>query len=388
MTLLAAGILQRFGDLLVAAIVLGFAAFGAGSGVFVAVLVGLDALASIVVALAFAKPLAAVLVSMEVPEKFAFAAAFGGLLVGTATALRLAIGRWVPPDVVRFAPLIDQFGGGLVGAVAGMIVAGSLLVAASILPLPQALAIDGTKLSFDMGTRVLRTFTRCVERKDEARSLLLDGEPPAAAATGLLCSELFADTNRNGRYDGEDAVKERYIDADRNGLFTPQLPFADSNNNGKRDVGLLERYRLATWDGAIVMHSPVISSPDSAAVADDAEDGAAVYQAAANDLDPGDTLVFGLRPAAAADGNAAAQEREDDLLVEIDPATGVVTLFDAEEFASLKIPYRFVVTVTDSRGLKDEKAVSLRRSPPKPGGKRKPKPESPAAGEGARTPGE
>jgi uncharacterized membrane protein required for colicin V production len=137
MTLLAVGILQRFGDLLVAGIVLALAAYGAGSGIFLAVLAGMDALVSLVVALTFAKPLAAWLTAVEVPAAFAFPAAFGLLLVGTAVGIRLAIGARVPRDVVRFAPLIDQLGGGLVGAVAGMVVAGALLIALSIAPLPD-----------------------------------------------------------------------------------------------------------------------------------------------------------------------------------------------------------------------------------------------------------
>lgn len=381
MTLLAAGILQRFGDLIVAAVVLAFAAFGAGSGIFVTVLVGMNALASLVLALGFAKPLASILVTMEIPAQFALAAAFGILLVGGATAFRLAMGRWVPPDVVRFAPLIDQLGGGLVGAVAGMVVAGAFLIAFSILPLPESLTIDGTKLRFDMGTRLLRTFARCVEPDESARSLLLDGETPASAATGLFCSELFADTNRNGRYDAEENSRERYIDADRNGLFTTQLPFSDVNSNGKRDAGLLERYRLASWERVTVMHSPSISSPDSASVADDAEDGAAVYQAQANDLDPGDALVFGIRPAAAAgeDAKSGAADGAVAPIVTIDPASGIVNLTDAAAFAGGKLPYRFVVTVTDGQGLTAEKTVSLSRKPPLPHSKKKqatdPKPE-------------
>jgi hypothetical protein len=376
MTLLAAGILQRFGDLLVVGVILAFTAYGAGSGIFLAVLAGMDALVSLVVALAFAKTVAAWLVAVEMPAAFAFPAAFGLLLVATAVGIRLAIGAWVPRDTVRFAPLIDQLGGGLVGAVAGMVVAGALLIAASIAPLPASFAIDGTQLRFDMGTRLLRTFARCVEPKEEPRGQLLDGEQPAAAATGLVCSELFADTNGNGQYDAGDAGdagKERYIDADRNGAFTLQLPFADANANGKRDVGLLERYRLGAWEKAIVMHSPAISSADSATVPDDAEDGARVYQALATDLDSGDALAFGMRPAPpAGDATAAADEDVMEILA-VDPTTGVVTLEDVEWFLEKKPPVRFTLTVTDSHGLAVEKIVALNRAPAKAGpAKRKP----------------
>jgi len=379
MTLLAVGILQRFGDLLVAGIVLALAAYGAGSGIFLAVLAGMDALVSLVVALTFAKPLAAWLTAVEVPAAFAFPAAFGLLLVGTAVGIRLAIGARVPRDVVRFAPLIDQLGGGLVGAVAGMVVAGTLLIALSIAPLPPAFSLDGTQLRFDMGTRLLRTFGRCAEPKDEPRDLLLDGEPPASSPTGLVCSELFADANGNGSYDGGDAGKERYIDADRNGAFTPQLPFADANANGKRDVGLLERYRLGAWERATVMHSPTIASPDSATVPDDAEDGARVYQALANDLDAGDTMTFGIRSAPPADGGTGAADEDVTEIISIDPTTGVVTLEDVVGFLETKPPFRFLLTVTDSRGLAVEKTVTLNRAPPKLGPARRRKAAEPSA---------
>ena len=384
MTLLAAGILQRFGDLLVVGIVLAFAAYGAGSGIFLAVLAGMDALVSLVVALTFAKPVAAWLVAVEVPARFAFPAAFGILLVGTAVGIRMAIGQWVPRDTVRFAPLIDQLGGGLVGAVAGMVVAGALLIAASIAPLPPAFTIDGTQLRFDLGTRLLRTFGRCAEPKEEARGLLLDGEQPAAAATGLVCSELFADTNGNGKYDGGDAGSERYIDADHNGMFTSQLPFADVNSNGKRDVGLLERYKLGAWEGAIVMHSPVIVSADSTTVSEDAEDGARVYQALANDLDAGDVPSFAILPAPPAGGGPASPDDDVSDIIAIDPATGVVTLTDVVGFLETKPPVRFLLTVTDSHGLGAEKIVTLNRPPPKLGPARKRKAGDPSAASPAK----
>ncbi|MFM8893753.1 MAG: hypothetical protein ACKOTB_19475 [Planctomycetia bacterium] len=179
LTLLAAGFLQRFGDLLVAGAVLALAAFGYQNGLFLAVLAGMHALATLVAALAFADPLAALLVTFEVPAGYAFPAAFGLLAVGVAVAIRLAVGAYVPADVLRFAPGIDKLGGGLVGGLAGSIVAGIGLIAFSVAPVPDALRIDGTRLNYDLGTRMLRMFARCVEPDAQKRQILLDGEPSA-----------------------------------------------------------------------------------------------------------------------------------------------------------------------------------------------------------------
>jgi uncharacterized membrane protein required for colicin V production len=305
--LLAASILQRFGDLIVGGVVLALVAFGVQNGLFLAVLTGMQALLAIVVALAFADPLAAVLTTFELPVVYAFPLAFGLLLIGTAVATRLAMGGYVPAEVVRFAPIIDKLGGALVGAVAGIILAGTLLIACSIAPVPEAFRLDGSTLGYDMGTRMLRTFARCVEPDDAKRAVLLDGEPgtvpeplpavdppvlDAAAANGDALaqqeqakrdkpldndkedkqdkkgkkakaenppppapppppprwSEPFADFNGNKQHDDG----EPYLDTDRDNAFTARLVVNDPNANGKRDIGLLERYRLHAWGRQVI----------------------------------------------------------------------------------------------------------------------------------------
>ena len=308
--LLAVSILQRFGDLIVGGVVLALVAFGVQNGLFLAVLTGMQALLALVFALAFADPLAALLTTFELPIVYAFPAAFGLLLVGTAVATRLAMGGYVPAEVVRFAPIIDKLGGALVGAVAGIILAGTLLIACSIAPVPEAFRLDGSTLGYDMGTRVLRTFARCVEPDDAKRAVLLDGEPgsvpepspdvspavlDAADTKGNAVaqqeqanrdkpldndkqdkddkqdkkgkkakaenppptppapppprwSEPFADLNGNKQHDDG----EPYLDTDRDKAFTASLVFNDPNANGKRDIGLLERYRLHAWGRHVI----------------------------------------------------------------------------------------------------------------------------------------
>jgi len=304
-TVLAASMLQRFGDLLVGGIVLALVAFGVQNGLFLAVLAGMHAIVSLVVALAFAEPLAAVLVSFELPQVHAFAAAFGLLLVGTALGIRLLVGEFVPADVVRFAPLIDKVGGGLVGFVAGIVVAGTALIACSIAPIPETFRIDGSKLRYDMGTKMLRTFARCVQTDNAKRAILLDGEPgsipepppppPRRASEESVdatddgqdgsgrdlkrvkrgrkgksepekppepppprCSEPFADLNGNKEHDDG----EPYLDTDDDNAFTPRLTVNDTNGNGRRDIGLLERYRMHAWGSHVIaVEPPAESSP-------------------------------------------------------------------------------------------------------------------------------
>lgn len=303
--LLAAGALQGLGNAVVAAAVLGMVAYGAQQGLLLAVLAGMHALVTLVVSLAFAERFAALLVSFEIPVEYSYAAAFGLLLVGTAVAIRLAVGAYVPRDTVKLHPNIDKFGGGLVGAVAGIIVAGIVLIACSVAPVPESLRIDGSKLSYDMGTRMLRTFARCVEPDDAQRDVLLDGEPSSEAAPpppppppadepassrlsddfgpsaddlddedpGAVptskrrrrgkkadappppppppepaWSEPFVDANGNQKRDDD----EPYLDTDGDGAFTARLKVVDKNGNGRRDVGLLEMYRLHAWGPKVI----------------------------------------------------------------------------------------------------------------------------------------
>jgi len=319
-TLLAAGALQGLGNAMVAAAVLGMVAYGAQQGLFLAVLAGIHALVSLVVSLAFADRLATLLVSFEVPAAYSYPAAFGILLVGTAVAIRLAIGGYVPRDVVKLQPNIDKLGGGLVGAVAGIVVAGIALIACSIAPVPESLRIDGAKLSYDMGTRMLRTFARCVEPDEAQRQVLLDGEPSSEAAPlppppppppaeepvspGLTdgageqteerpeddasspsrrrrrkkteppppppppppepaWSEPFVDSNGNKKRDDD----EPYLDTDGDGAFTLRLKPQDTNGNGRRDIGLIEMYRLHAWGPKVMAEFDPGEVADSAAAA-------------------------------------------------------------------------------------------------------------------------
>ena len=327
--------------------------------------------------------------AVEMPADYALPVSIGVLAVTTAVAVRFAIGGAVEEDTLRFSTLIDKIGGVLVGGLAGAVIAGTLLVVLSALPIPAAYRIDGTQTKFDLGTQVLTIFAGLMEGDATARRVLLNGEAPADdPASGLETSEVFVDANGNGLFDGEGDGAEGYLDHDRNGSFTPRVAFTDNNGNGVRDIGLLERYRLGAWQKLRVLHYPMITSDASFVLTAILGDGQEVYKAVATDLDPDDQIVFSLRDPdvkaeaeaepqgdAAPDGEPAAEGEpaadevavspaestayEDPLFI-IDPTSGAVTVKDALAFMRREEPTLIVVVATDKRGLATEKTVLLR----------------------------
>lgn len=385
-----AGIQQQVGNLLMLAAVAGMAAFGFKHGVFLAVLYGLAGLATLLASLGLGEGVASLLTAVDVPAAYALPVGVGLMAVGAAVGMRLAIGAAVPEGTLRFSPVIDAVGGVLMGALAGLILGGTLLVVVDVMPVPEAYRIGASQKRNDIGATMLRTLARFIEPDDAARQVLLEGEPPAADGTGgVVCSELFVDTNGNGLYDGDGETAERHLDHDDSGAFTPRAPFIDSNENGVRDIGLLERYRLGAWQKLRVMHHPTITSSALVELPAYLKDGQEVYKATATDLDPGDTIIFALREsgsagaaattekAAATGGDAAATEGEaaetggevaaaGEPAFAIDAASGSVTITGVERFMREGKPATIVVVATDAQGLIDEKSVTIKYRGPKP----------------------
>jgi hypothetical protein len=291
MTMPLAGLMQTLGDLVVIGIVLGLAFFGFSSGLFVATLTAMHALVTFVVALGFAQPFAGLLVSLDMPPIFAFPVAFGILAVGIAVALRLLMGSYVPADAVEFEPIIEKVGGGLLGGIAGVIVAGTVLVALSIMPLPESLRLDPTSLRFDVGGGLLRTFARVAVPDTAQRTILLEGDavgtegdgwkvvttddetgareypekplPPEPPADGSpppeftppppgILSEPFADLNGNGDWDNGEPYLDLFADRQftKAALWQPKT-FPDHAYVGVKEgffVGIQERYRRNQWE--------------------------------------------------------------------------------------------------------------------------------------------
>lgn len=351
-----AGMFQAFTDLIVLAVVVGMVAFGFQQGLFLAVLTGLGGLATLLFAFGFGELLGSFLMSVEVPAKYAFPVSFGLLGIGVALAVRVGIGA-VPEGAVRFPPLIDKVGGAIVGGLAGMIIAGTLLLVLSTMPIPELYRIDGSQARFDFGTRMLRTFARFIEPKAASRDIVLHGETSSGeAGDGSVCSELFIDIDGDGTFNAE--AGERFLDHDGSHGFTDRAAFTDANGNKVRDIGLLERYKLGEWKKLRVMHHPTITSSDSQEIPSAVKDGAVVYQATATDLDPGDTLTFSLEPPS--EGGSLPD------FLSIDPASGAVTATNADTFMRQKKGVPIVVVATDSRGLTGKKTVVIRYRGPKP----------------------
>ncbi len=237
-----AELMQTLGDLVVIGIVLGLAFFGFSSGLFVATLTAMHALVTFVVALGFAQPFAGLLVSLDMPPIFAFSAAFGILAVGIAVALRLLLGRYVPANAVEFEPIIEKVGGGLLGGIAGVIVAGTVLLALSIMPLPESLRLDPTGLRFDLGGGMLRTFARVAVPDTAQRTILLEGDAVGTEGDGWKVVTIDEETGKR-EYPEKPLPPEPPADGSPPPEFTPpppgilSEPFADLNGNGNWDDG-------------------------------------------------------------------------------------------------------------------------------------------------------
>ena len=240
MTMPVAELMQTLGDLLILAIVLGTAAYGVSSGLFIATLIGMQALTAVMIALGFLQPCAALLISLDMPPVYAVPVAFGLLALGTAVILRLLIGRYVPADAVSFEPLVDKVGGGLLGGIAGIIVAGGVLLALSILPLPSTLRLAPDTLRFDPGSGLLRTFARVAVPDKTQQNILLEGDLGGEDGNGWAVVTVDEATGV-ARYPEKPVPPEPPADGSKPAPFDPpptriwSEPFADRNGNGTRD---------------------------------------------------------------------------------------------------------------------------------------------------------
>ena len=121
MILPLANIFQILAGLAAIAIVLGLVAYGFLHGIFRSVLVGMQALVSVIVALTFIPSLTEVLITIDTPPVYAFPVALVVLFPGTALGIHLVIKKYVPDNSIELLSIIDKVGGGFVGGVAGFI---------------------------------------------------------------------------------------------------------------------------------------------------------------------------------------------------------------------------------------------------------------------------
>jgi hypothetical protein len=247
-------------DLLVIAAVIGCAWLGSTKGFHWALAVTLELGAAFGAAVLLHEPLAGLIAELIrlvaesfLPQSdsyawFALALAFVLLCWAPFAALVYLFHR-SNDDLVEVPPLVDRLGGGLVGFVGGVLLAGASLVFLSILPLPSAIKPAPGRMFFDAGTLALRTAARFAPDTHEGSSLLLDGEPASrkSVLSAKLSNEPWCDVDG----DSTQTDADRYRDIDGNGAFTADFFFVDVDGDGMRRIGLIDKYVTGCWDSSL-----------------------------------------------------------------------------------------------------------------------------------------
>ncbi|MFM8792437.1 MAG: cadherin repeat domain-containing protein [Solirubrobacterales bacterium] len=338
------------------------AIYGWFHGAFLAVIAGLQVLFSFVFALTWSRPMALGLETIGCPPAWSLAVAFWMLVAVGITATRIAVGSYVPEGVVRFEKLLDHCIGAGLGAVAGGVLGGALLIGWSLTNGPAWMRFDPENLPFDGGRRMLWTFARWTTSSEEAAGNLVNGDPMATSgevAKLVRASEPFVDSDGDDVPDAvvdkaSGGVAQRYLDLDGNREFTTDLAFVDYGEDGRRMIGLYDCYRLANWRHVRCLHPPRITSVDAIEVVEEGPIEEVIYTVTAEDVDPGDSITFDLK------------SLHDDVDVTIDPTTGIVTLLQPLDYETGKKKYVFEVGAKDSAGLEAERkkvTVGVRDKP-------------------------
>lgn len=338
-------------NLMVIGLIAGMAIYGSRVGAFLAAIAGLAILTGWLTAMMLAGPAASMLESFDCPVGWAMPLAVIGIMTAVMAGCRVLLGEQLREDDVRFAGPADKLGGAVIGCIAGSLLAGSLLVGWSMLELPQWARLDTRALRFDAGARALNTYVRCCTADAIARRRMLEGvlcrhgEAGLGPESAARVSEPFDDVDADGLRD----ESEPFLDEDGNGAFTPERPLAtcSAGEGGSGDLGLMDRYLLASWRRIRRLHAPKITSPATGEPPADA--AGVIYRATADDAD-GEAVTFAVKPEK--DGMA--------LVVEVDPSSGEVRRRE-EAVAAIADPgkLRFKIVASDPGGLRDEKIVTV-----------------------------
>lgn len=285
--MIASTLFQRLADPVLLLAVVGMAAYGFRHGAFLAAIAAMQVLAAGLAAIALLDETTEIVALAGCPAAWCGGIAFATVFLATLLAIRLAVGATVPEDAVRFNPAIDTTTGAIVGLLGGMMLCGGILVGWTMAPVDGAMRVDPAGIRLDMGPKLLAAFAKMAAADPDSRSRILAGEaslpyvPPEPEeededgkkdASGgekdqekdrekeepppipPLVGEPFADENANGLFD----EGEPFFDVDKSGGYTAAMTFTDSNGNGRRDIGLLERYRIGRgrWDRIITVAPP------------------------------------------------------------------------------------------------------------------------------------
>lgn len=315
-------------------------------------LAGFFVLVAFIASIATAELVAELLVQLEIPGAHAVWMAYVGMFVA------FGYGGWAWMEAYATEPiwecqtLFGRLVAAGIGCMAGGLASGCVLIGWTMIPVPRAIALQHELLVLDTGKHALELFGKCIERDRERREELLGGEGGVVGVV-LQASEPFIDLNGNCVRDEE----EPFLDRDGSGDFTPQVQMGGKTVDATAawSVGLLDHYAMASWKPSVAMHAPVITSPTEVALEPDLVAGAILYQAAANDLDAGDTLRYSLE---ASEGDQLGN-------LMIDETTGAITLIGDPE-THPEEGYGFKLIVTDRAELSDRALVRLRFRKPKP----------------------
>ena len=333
----------------------GMAAFGFRHGVFLALLSALTMMTGFIIAVAMAPAAASRLESFGVEAVYSLPIAYLLILAVVLSVARVIAGALLTDEDVRFHPDVERFGGAAVGAFAGLILGGTLLVGWSMCQLPAGWRLNAPVMHFDSGARCLWMFARWIHADPEARNMMFQGDvipgknDPKPAGEAVLASEPFDDADGDWEWD----ESERFLDYDENKEFSLDQSVADHplGKAGLREAGLADRYWLSAWRTLRVLHRPRITSAEFNASEQVARPGELIYKAEAVDPDEGDELAYSL----SGEGDAA--------LLQIDPKTGEVRFGEGPIDPETK-KVCFTVMVKDRSSLSDDHKVEITLRPP------------------------
>jgi hypothetical protein len=246
-------------DIVIVAVVLGFAYRGWLAGVLTASVAALELVACLAVAVTLHESLAgflhegvSLLLGDGVSSTWSILLAFAVPAWGLFAAIRWVFHRRpeTDDDEPEIDPLGDRVAGAVAGAVGGAMVVGGVLITASMVPWLSGLTPSGDRLLLDVGKTALRVASEFAIDRQDGRLLPLDGEPPSRQSdlAARLTSEPWFDVDDDGKYTEAD----RFRDVDGNGTFTKDLYFIDVDGDGVRRVGLVDKYVVGRWDGGLI----------------------------------------------------------------------------------------------------------------------------------------
>lgn len=350
------GVTIVLGNGIVLTCVLGCVALAWRQGFFFVTLVAAGFLTALMLALCGAGEVARLLIESGTSPRHAPALAFGLLFMIVAIGMGMALSQWLPEQPVWNGTRLGRLLGIGLGTLAGIVLAGSILIGWSMAAVPPGLALQPQDLVFDAGSFALKAISRFVEPHRDRRDALLGGwQRFMSDEPGLRpdCSEPFVDTDQNCVRDAH----ERYLDINRDATFTLLLPAAGGGQGSPERwrPGMLDCYSMGSWLDVMAAHAPRLTSPREAEV-DVGGLAGGLYQAVAADPDPCDRLTYAITQTAP----------DPEPMVTIDPESGRVDL-TAAAVQEVQPVYEFTVRATDLSGLFAESLVKVRvRNLPKP----------------------